>query len=159
MNRVFSVILIGLFSFCFTACEEKPGNRINDEVNFISYGTSFGECLGYCIKRINVSDSQIDFSKRGWDLDGELPEVKVTEEISLEEWNELWNLIDYSKFIQLDSIIGCPDCADGGAEWIEISKDNVAQKVTFEYNNEPALLTGIIEMLRDYMADFPDEAN
>ena len=45
--------------------------------------------------------------------------------------------------------IGCPDCADGGAEWIEIKLANGEKhKVTFEYMNAPSAFKNYISGLR-----------
>lgn len=55
-------------------------------------------------------------------------------------------------FLALPTTIGCPDCADGGAEWLEIElKNGIKHKVTFEYNNEPSLLKDYILKLREML--------
>ncbi len=42
--------------------------------------------------------------------------------------NSVVKSIDYESFKKLNEIVGCPDCADGGAEWVEIMKgDSEAQ--------------------------------
>jgi hypothetical protein len=37
----------------------------------------------------------------------------------------------------MDTVIGCPDCADGGAEWLELGFEKEVKRVTFEYMHEP----------------------
>lgn len=51
--------------------------------------------------------------------------------------------------MELDSIYGCPDCADGGAEWIEIQDDQQIKKVTFEYGDTLAPIENLMLELRD----------
>ena len=53
----------------------------------------------------------------------------------------------------MDEIIGCPDCADGGAEWIEITSGETSHKVTFEYNKSPDVFKSYIEILRSKLEE------
>jgi hypothetical protein len=54
-------------------------------------------------------------------------------------------LVDTAAIHALEGVHGCPDCADGGAEWIQIEgADSV--RVTFEYGAE---LGGIEELQRE----------
>ena len=50
----------------------------------------------------------------------------------------------------------CPDCADGGAEWVELGFENKVKRVTFEYMKEPEELKTLIPSLRELMAGFND---
>ena len=52
--------------------------------------------------------------------------------LSQETWQQFISLIDFGYFQSLDDVYGCPDCADGSAEFIEIIYDGVAKQVTFE---------------------------
>jgi hypothetical protein len=146
----FIILLTGLTA----SCEKADMNSNLDEFNFIRYGTSFGECIGYCKRSIEVSTSKIHFEKIGWDQNGKLPDVTFSEEISEASWNDLVESIDFEVFLQLDSIIGCPDCADGGAEWIEIEKNDTSYKVTFEFGNEPESVKSYIVFLRTSLDSF-----
>jgi hypothetical protein len=136
-----------------TACNDHE-NEHPEGIQSISYGTSFGECLGYCRKSITVTPSEIEFTKKGWDLDGQLPDSSFQQTFNQEEWNVLITHIDLESFLALDTVIGCPDCADGGAEWVEITFDGEPYKVTFEYKNAPGAMAPYIDSLRSYMERF-----
>ena len=69
-------------------------------------------------------------------------------------WPILTRNIHFDKFIKLDNVLGCPDCADGGGEWVEIKRNGRTYKVTFEYGNEPKDLSNIIGLLRAYSVAF-----
>ncbi len=56
----------------------------------------------------------------------------------------------------MDNVIGCPDCADGGSEWLELGFEGDVKRVTFEYMNEPDELKDIIVDLRGLMDSFND---
>ena len=62
--------------------------------------------------------------------------------------------MDFVVFRNLEEVIGCPDCADGGAEWIEITTKDLNHKVTFEYNNEPEEMQDYIEILREFIKKY-----
>ncbi|MBN1415243.1 MAG: hypothetical protein JW973_09100 [Bacteroidales bacterium] len=62
-----------------------------------------------------------------------------------ESWESFKTALDINSFFELPEIIGCPDCADGGAEWVEVElAGSRKHKVTFEYRNES-------EWLKDYV--------
>ena len=83
-----------------------------------------------------------------------LPDSSFQRSFSSEEWDSLTHLIDPDAFLALDSVIGCPDCADGGAEWIEIEYGDQSHKVSFEYLNAPEVTDPYIDSLRNYLASF-----
>lgn len=151
--KYFKFIVGLVFITSFISCDEELCT-CNQQSDYIVYGTSFGECLGYCIRSITITDNVIKFEKSGWEIDGSLPDVKESVPLDTASWNNLVSDIDFNAFFQLDSIIGCPDCADGGAEWIEIRKDGNVHRSTFEYMNEPEAVKEYIAILRDYLGSF-----
>lgn len=53
--------------------------------------------------------------------------------------------MNLNDFFKLSETIGCPDCADGGAEWVEVEYvSGKKHRVTFEYMKEP-------DELKDYL--------
>lgn len=154
MIKSYNLIIGLIIVFLLTGCEKKENNNFSYDIDYIKYGTSFGECLGYCRNDISVKNSEIVFHKSGWDLGGILPEISDTATINSKYWKELIDNMNFDSFLKLDSIIGCPDCADGGAEWIEIKSKEKTYKVIFEYRNEPDETKDYIGYLRTYMNTF-----
>lgn len=144
-----SIILFSNFQ-----CEELEKEE-SGKVEYLSYGTSFGECLGYCVREIIVSGG-ITFTKSGWEQDGELPDSSCNIVFIMDPLPGYLDDIDLDAFRAMDDTIGCPDCADGGAEWLEIGFEGEAKRVTFEYMNEPSELKDIIPSLREAMEGFND---
>ena len=147
----YSLLTFSMISLCIS-CEKE---NYSDET-IIRYGTSFGECFGYCLTNMEIKNTGISFSKSGWNKENELPEITCMQDISAEEWDKLLNLIDLREFDFLPDIIGCPDCADGGAEWIEVKNDSFDHKVTFEYNNAPPEIEDFIKKIRSLHKVFTD---
>jgi hypothetical protein len=130
----------------------------------IRTGTSFGMCIGYCSKEISITSNEIIFTKSGWNTEGPLPVVTEKTFFSEEEWKELIENIEMDRFSSLPDRIGCPDCADGGSEWIEISEGSITKKVTFEYGSSPQeinskLLSGLREVRENIYSKFDDSSN
>jgi hypothetical protein len=147
------LILTVIISGC-----DKAQNENAESPDYVMYGTSFGECLGYCRKSIKIEPESITFTKSGWNIDSILPEQSETDNFTTENWEKLTNSIDFEAFLALDPIIGCPDCADGGAEWIEIKRNDATHKVIFEYNHAPDAVKSYIGILKSSMEEYVAES-
>ncbi len=134
---------IALVLILFASCHH-PDTSI--KITEVKYGTYFGECWGYCAHDLMLTDGSSN-SHHHWY--GGAPDRMCTETYS--HWQSLTESIDFDEFQQLNEVIGCPDCADGGAEWIEITTDGGTHKITFEYFNEPNETNAYIQELRDQM--------
>jgi len=116
----------------------------------VRYGTSFGECIGYCKQNITVISGLVVYNKSGW-IDT-VETIICSESLADKTWDSLTSELDIDSFMDLDERIGCPDCADGGAEWLEVElKNGDKHKVTFEYYNAPSELESYIPVLRNLM--------
>lgn len=117
----------------------------------LRYGTSFGMCTEYCILEMKITSVGIKYTETAWNMREDLPKLKpkvkaiIFSEI---EWNELIAKINFNSFSKLDDRIGCPDCNDGGAEWIEIGMGGKLKKVTFEYSASIAEINNLLEPIR-----------
>ena len=102
------------------------------ELPAIKYGTFFGECLGYCKTELDIENSIATLVVSGWQPN-EYPDKTETRQLSNSEWTDLTQALNWSKFKKQQEVIGCPDCTDGGAEWISVKFGEETKKVTFEY--------------------------
>ncbi|CAF4281322.1 unnamed protein product, partial [Rotaria sordida] len=107
----------------------------NDDIRSISSGTSFGECIGYCSQSINITSVPLRLNalKESHGDQIKYPTLRREFCFNFVDWQQLIALLDLEKFKMLDEIQGCPDCADGGAEWIEVNWSKGSKRVTFEY--------------------------
>lgn len=137
-----------------TACDEYDDSEeiaicgnFFEYSNFIRYGTSFGHCLGYCNKTWDVYSHGIDLTIASWH-DDEFPTQYCSLPVESEDCMKIREELDLEKIKALPATIGCPDCADGGAEWIEVDIDGEVKRVTFEYNADIPELQEILKLLR-----------
>ena len=117
------LVILGLTAIPFAGLCQATTNL----VKFIKYGTSFGMCSGYCFQE-TIYDSKLTISLseyyRGKGQNNDKPNKVDTVKTDRTKWNSLVKSVDLIKFYKLPQVIGCPDCADGGAEWIEIGTKN-----------------------------------
>lgn len=124
----------------YTCCDP------DSEKFVVSYGTSFGQCIGYCKSSLTITQDKITLTKAGW---GDTVKTVIqSKPIEMEKWDSLLTLLNVDEVVNLPEYIGCPDCADGGAEWVEVLTADVHHKVTFEYHNEPVELAEYVNLLR-----------
>jgi hypothetical protein len=118
----------------------------------LRYGTSFGMCTEYCKTDLKITSVGIKHTTSAWNLREDLPKLKPkirTISFSKKKWKELIDKIDFDQFNKLDDRIGCPDCADGGAEWIEIGLNGRLKTVTIEYGASITELNNLLNPIRE----------
>ena len=148
-----------LLLFLFTACNENSNRKCEGVEGFpsnvvkIKYGNSFGFCVGYCWKQIVITPDEIDFEKMARD-DNE--PINCERDFDCTDWISINQNIVLNNFFDLDEVIGCPDCTDGGAAWVEVQTHTKTHKVTFEYMSPPAEISDFVSELHELMQNFND---
>jgi hypothetical protein len=127
------------------------------EIVEIKTGSFFGMCLGYCLSELTITESQADYNIYGWDENDPvyLP-VEISDSVDSTVWEDLNTEFNFELFMSLDSIIGCPDCVDGGAEWFEIVTSDTLKRVTIEYGDSLNGLDSYINLLRTIRQSFEE---
>lgn len=108
----------------------QPTNALQQ----ISYGESFGMCRGYCHKSLTVTKKQMILLEKAVRKPEEFPERVIAKKTPPDIWNKLLKLVNFEKFEALPKVIDCPDCADGGSEWIELWHASGKKLVTFPHS-------------------------
>lgn len=145
------LIVAMILSTFFAAGCEVDSQTPDSQSLVVNYGTSFGMCIGACRKEISVEKDKTTFTvyvsqgRGGANPTTQTYNEKNTNNLS----NELSQNLDYEAFMKLDERIGCPDCADGGAEFVEIIKGDRKHKVTFEYGKSPKEIVKLVTILRE----------
>ena len=119
----------------------------------VEWGSSFGMCVGYCAARLVVAGGTATLTETAT-RSGELPPRVHTRALTPAEAASLAEARAASR-VATDTL-GCPDCADGGAEYVEVG----GQRVIFEYGGDAGGATPLAEVLRAVRETFPrDPAN
>lgn len=124
-------------------------DAVYKNIKQLNYGTSFGECIGFCKHEVTLKTNKATF--KCYSVYPTLQTLTSTDSIKGSAVDSIYSL-DTNSFFNLPETIGCPDCADGGAEWLEVELTNgTKHKVTFEYQNEPASIKNQILKLREIL--------
>lgn len=147
-NLTFGALLMLLFTF--SACEKSKF----EDLDVISYGSSFGMCEGFCANELTIGKDKMTFSEK---QHRPKPDARTcTKPIDAEELAAIKKLLDIEKIAALPEVIGCPDCADGGAEWVVVHADGKNYKIAFEYGKPPKELAAAVTKLKVLKAAFKD---
>ena len=142
--------LLFLFMLAMYGCDALPfsDDSPGEVQTVIRSGESFGFCAGYCWHELELDGTTVTF-KALPGLGGPQPAERLyEEELDQELWNDILKALDASAVRQLDEVVGCPDCADGGAEWLEIEDASGTKRVTFEYGKGPDEIKALVDQLR-----------
>ena len=136
------LLAIVFFSTTLSNCREEVQSS---DIIKITFGTSFGMCFGYCTKVVTFENGSVTKELTSRDED----QLKKTCG-DFYNTDELFSTVNVQAFLGLEETIGCPDCADGGAEWIEIITTEGSKKITYEYGKEPSAVKSFIGELRKF---------
>ncbi|CAF1106399.1 unnamed protein product, partial [Didymodactylos carnosus] len=125
-------------------CNSSECNQILS----IADGTSFGYCFGYCTNNVTITSSKLIGYNESRQISQYSP-LKKEFDYPLNNWKVLLGLVNIKKFISTNNTLGCPDCADGGAEYIEIQFLKCTKRVTFEYGRTIPDLDALVKKLRN----------
>jgi hypothetical protein len=111
--------------------------------------TSFGMCQGYCSTRLEISAGQAVLIREPGDRGPcILPTQRFTATLTAIEWNDISQLAANTDLSRLPPVIGCPDCADGGAESLTIARGSQSRGVSFDHGASVALAQPLLERVR-----------
>jgi hypothetical protein len=138
-----------------SGCDSSPSEPVTDpdvlaNRTEIRYGISFGMCAGHtghCLQEMAVTKDQARLTLRSSEPQ-RFPQVEKQRSIPSTTWLDLERAVADSNIGELDAVYGCPDCADGGAEWVEVVSRGSTKRVTFEFGDPPPDLRRVLEKLR-----------
>lgn len=116
----------------------------------LEWGSSFGMCVGYCAARLVVTPDRVATLTETGTRSGEMAPRVRTRTLTEAEHARLAAAYAASR-IAATGTLGCPDCADGGAEYVELD----GRRVTFEYGGDAGTATPLAGALRAVRETFP----
>ncbi len=172
MNTNYRSLLPGLLVLLLggaglTGCQLVGVSTNSTDIVAISSGQQFGFCVGYCFNELEITEGDQVLTTKGNAFAREpleYPTVRNTWPIDASRWDSLLALVDTASFLRLDETYGCPDCADGGSEWLGILFESGQKKrVTYEYGKTVDGIGELIVYARklrlDAIASSPEKNN
>ena len=115
--------------------------------------TSFGMCMGYCKTRLEISEGEVVLVREPGGRGGTtLPVQRFTAKLEADEWQEIARLAEAARFDGLPAVIGCPDCADGGAESLTVMGADGSKTVSFDHGAKVEALQPLLDRVREVRA-------
>jgi len=124
-----------------------------EAITRIEYGSNFGFCFDYCTKQSLAEKQILQLSATSRQADQ--PPIEQVMEIGLPDWEHLLILAEHSEIEGFKEVIGCPDCADGGSEWIRVWRGEDSRKVTFPYGEPPEPMAEMVDLMRGWVDTLP----
>ena len=141
----FSCLIVLLLSRC---TESTVQTAANPDALIIRTGTSFGMCVGYCQNDYVFNGTSVTLTQNGTRTQAQSPAKTCQTTLSPADWNALRALANMDAFSGKPETLGCPDCADGGAEYIELETGDRRHRVTFEFNKTIPGFEPLVDALR-----------
>lgn len=145
--KLMSVILLLIIalSHCTSVSPQKAATT-SDSLT-IRTGTSFGMCVGYCLNDYVFNGTSATLTQSSNKTQTQYPTKTCQFTISEADWRSLKSLTNWDTFSKQPVRFGCPDCADGGAEYIELQLGEQKHRVTFEAGNTIPGFEALVEAL------------
>jgi hypothetical protein len=107
-------------------------------------------CVGYCSTRLEIAQGQavLERTAHGGRGGQDLPPQRFTATLSDVEWQEIARLAEDTKLDGLPDVIGCPDCADGGAESLTIVGPKGSKSISFDHGAAIAQAQPLLDRVR-----------
>ncbi|MET0554345.1 MAG: hypothetical protein ABW221_14980 [Vicinamibacteria bacterium] len=140
-----------LIPFALVGCGSPTGS--STEAVAVTHGVSFGFCLptAYCSSRLEVSAQTAVLT---YESRQRTPFVQ-RRALDPAQWTKIATALDPAKLRALPEVVGCPDCADGGAESVAVTfGDGQVDSVTFEYRDDVAGIEALVDALREIRTSF-----
>ena len=140
-------ILLSALTLAACSDDDSPSGP-SGSIATIRSTTSFGFCIGYCNTSLEITSAGMVFVEEPRTADPAYPTKRTTAPITAAEWQALLDAVDRPKLEALPDTIGCPDCADGGAESLQVNGSDWQEKITFEYNKPVDGVQSLLDRVR-----------
>jgi hypothetical protein len=107
-------------------------------------------CAGYCKTTLEISEKEAVLTREAWGrgAGANLPKQRFAAPLSVQEWQDIAAAAAAAKIDALPERIGCPDCADGGAESLTIVGPGRNKTVTFDHGAALAEAQPLLDRVR-----------
>jgi hypothetical protein len=160
MNEAMRIWLSAVAALALSACASTA--TPTEGVTRVVSTTSFGMCVGYCTTRLEISESEavlIRQARGGRGAPQNLPDQRASRPLTTAEWQDIQRLAARADLEALPDVVGCPDCADGGAEGLVVESAGETESVSFEHGASLAPAQPLLNRVRALRAQLtPEEA-
>ena len=146
-TRLTLLIAVALAAAC-----GSPTHPSETPVAFV-HSVSFGFCLpsSYCTSRLELSEDEAVLTY----VSREAGSIVRRQAVDAALWRTVTSALQPAALRSLPGTVGCPDCADGGTERIEVTfDDGQTAAVSFEYRARVDGIDALAVALREVRESF-----
>lgn len=118
-------------------------------------GTSFGMCQGFCLVDVTLAGVTKHMLRRDPSVGTSLGCYRAPSP-SVPPSAAPFDAATFEAFSKLPETLGCPDCADGGAEYLELQQRGRRHRVAFEYGKTIAGFESLLDYARQESRAFSE---
>lgn len=107
-------------------------------VSLVGAGWSFGMCGGYCNADLAVEGERLVLTGRS--RASEEPLYVNRGALTAVALERIGAVEERLSGVELDSVYGCPDCADGGAAYLMLARQGLTSRHEMDFGRPPELL-------------------
>ncbi len=99
------------------------------------FGSSHGMCIGYCTQEYELKGDGLTARRKGGGRgDPKTHPADQEQTVALDKAtiDAAMTKLEAAAFDAAPDVIGCPDCADGGRCWVEVTRDGKPRTITFD---------------------------
>lgn len=148
--RTIKLLSLGALSLVLASCASAAAPPQTSVTRVVST-TSFGMCVGYCTTELVISEGQAVLTRLPRGGRG-APSLAAPQRSSMaltaSEWADIQRLAAEADFDALPDVVGCPDCADGGAEGLTVESADGAETVSIEFRADVRELQPLLDRVR-----------
>jgi len=149
MNLI-KLLPLSAFALLLAACASAAPPPAS--VTRVVSTTSFGMCVGYCTTRLEITEGQAVLIREARGGRGAPDPAPAPQRFSMPltqaEWLDIQRLAAAADFDALPDVVGCPDCADGGAESLTVEGPSGAESVSIEFRANVPAAQPLLERVR-----------
>jgi len=145
------LLSLSALTLALASCASATGAAPQADVTRVVSTTSFGMCVGYCTTELAITEGQATLTRLargGRGAPQNLPPQTYSMPLSVSEWQDIQRLAAVADFDALPDVVGCPDCADGGAEGLTVEAASGAESVSLEFRAEVRELQPLLTRVR-----------
>lgn len=145
-----SLIVLMAISLTIFSCQSSDDTFVLEEDDYLIFGHFYGMCIGdNCVQTFKLTRDKLyqDTKKQyfGTEFEFEQLDHKLFERV-----RDLEHAFPEQLLTEKNEVIGCPDCADGGGLFIQLSKNGWLH--TWRIDQYKANVP-------EYLHDFVDQVN
>ncbi len=106
---------------------------------------------------MTIKEGEQSLILSSWDRDRDPPDKFIERSLDSASFERIARTVNLAVFCSMDEIYGCPDCTDGGAEYVTLECNGENKSVTFEYGEDLPELRSLLAEIRPLRQALLDE--